>query len=53
MKKILLTFLVISTLSSYHISEAADPSCLIEDAPAPILSEYIKNNRIIIKNISK
>ena len=53
MKKILSTFFALVILSSYSITRAAEESCLIEHSPAPVLSEYIINNKTIIKNITK
>jgi hypothetical protein len=53
MKKILSTLFAIVILSSYQTTRAAEESCRIQDSPAPVLSEYIKNNRTIIKNITK
>jgi len=46
--KILLSILLIS----FTTFSQAWAACLIKDKPAPALSEYIKNNRLVIKNIT-
>jgi hypothetical protein len=54
MKKILLTSFACIALSSYTTTQGAEEvSCLIENEPAPILLDYVQNNRTVVKNITK
>lgn len=48
MKKIILTFFVL--LVSYN--QVLASGCLIKDKSAPVLFEYLQNNRDVIKNIT-
>ncbi|MCD5380350.1 hypothetical protein LR004_00325 [Candidatus Gracilibacteria bacterium] len=55
MKKIfyiLATLLTISFFTNSSFADECSNSCLIQDAPADVLQEYIDNNRAIISNIS-
>jgi len=49
MKNIIIAIVLLLT---YNTSFAAG-ACLIKDKTAPILSDYVKNNRQVIKNITK
>lgn len=48
MKKLFLTFFVLLISSNQVLASG----CLIKDKSAPVLLEYIKNNRLVIKNIT-
>ncbi len=50
MKKRLL--LILTLIIYFSVYPSVWASCLIKNKPAPALSEYIKNNRTIIKNIT-
>jgi len=47
--KSLITLIILLSFSTYSQAWAA---CLIKNKPAPALSEYIKNNRVVIKNVT-
>jgi hypothetical protein len=47
--KILITIILV-TIPSYTFAASA---CLIKDKSADVLLEYIKNNRNIVKNVTK
>ncbi len=49
MKKTIITLILLSLYPSTFAAWA----CLIKDQTAPIIVDYIKNNRVIIKNITK
>jgi len=49
---IILTLLTISIFTNGVFADECSNSCTIKDAPAPVLQEYINNNRKIISNIS-
>ena len=55
MKKILLIFLLLTLSFSTKgvFADQCSNSCKIKDTPAPVLQEYIDNNRKIILNISR
>ncbi|MDP2091233.1 MAG: hypothetical protein Q8K30_06585 [Candidatus Gracilibacteria bacterium] len=50
MKKILIIILLISIIPNYTYANGA---CLIQDRSAEVLLEYIKNNKKVVKNVTK
>lgn len=50
MKKLLIIIFLISIIPNYTFAAWA---CLIQDKSAEVLSEYVKNNRKIIRNLTK
>ncbi len=50
MKKLLIILFLISIIPNYTFAAWA---CLIQDKSAEVLSEYVKNNRKVIRNLTK
>ncbi|MDD2870668.1 MAG: hypothetical protein PHS49_01650 [Candidatus Gracilibacteria bacterium] len=51
MKKIVLTIIIFICINPIYTF--ADGACLIQDKSAEVLLKYIKNNKLIVKNVNK